>query len=102
MNIVNVICPICGSPMRYDERNYWVCGKCLGEFWPREIERGAYEKAVVKTKDSMYYFGLAEQATAIASKPISLAGEPVRKGSSKSGKRRKKKPKRDRFIVYET
>jgi hypothetical protein len=35
-------------------------------------------------------------------KPVNLGGAPVRKGSSKSGKRRKKPVKKDARVVYET
>lgn len=89
--------------MRHDKRDYYVCGKCLGEFWPGEIqkERGEYQKQTVKIKDSMFYFGLAEQAMAINSKPVLPPGVPCFKGGGKSGKKRKKKV-RNRNIMLET
>jgi hypothetical protein len=98
-------CPLCKVEMRYDEkRNYHVCGCCLGEFWPKELEkeRGEYKKQTVKTKDSMFFFGLAEQTTAINSKPVNPPGVPNFKGGgSKNGKKRKKKI-RNRNIMLET
>jgi len=88
-------CPYCKEEMRENKRGYFVCGKCLGEFWPREKpERGEYQKRQIKhDPDSLFFFGLAESTHAINYKPVNPPGEPTFKGGSKSGRKRKKKPK---------
>jgi hypothetical protein len=93
-----MICPYCKEEMRKDERGYHVCGKCLGEFWPGEQqqERGEYQKRQIKydvSSPEALIFGLAESTYGINYKPPLPPGEPTFKGGSKSGKRRKKKPK---------
>ena len=94
-----MICPVCpGNEEMVEKDNYHVCPKCLTEVWPGEKpERGEYKKRDVLTpstalwhKEDMNY------------KPVNLGGAPVRKGSSKSGKRRKKPVKKDARVVYET
>lgn len=100
-----MICPYCRTEMRHDDRGYDVCGQCLGEFWPGEQqqERGEYQKRQINYNiDSLFYFGLAESTHGINYKPVDMGGEPCHKGGSKSGKRRKKPPKKDIRVVYET
>lgn len=89
--------------MRYDDRNYWVCPKCLGEFWPQEKERGEYQKRKVTTNiNSLFYHGLAESTYWINHKPELPPGEPCFKGGSKCGKKRKKPQKKNVGFMYET
>lgn len=86
-------CPHCNDDMFYrDDQNYYVCPKCLGEWWPIEKERGEYQTTA--KKDSMFYFGLAEQTNDINSKPVLPPGVPSFKGGSKNGKCRKKSKKK--------
>jgi hypothetical protein len=98
-------CPYCKEPMRYDKRDYWVCGKCLTEVWPGEVqkERGEYQKRQVTFNiDSFFYFGLAESTHGINYKPVNPPGVPHFTGGSKNGKKRKKKPNKGMEVVYET
>lgn len=76
------------------KQDYHVCPKCFTEVWPGEItkERGEYDK-----NRKTILTSLAAQTTAINEKPILPPGDPVFKGGSKSGKKRKKKVKKERF-----
>jgi hypothetical protein len=98
-----MICPYCKEEMREDERGYYVCGKCLGEFWPKEKpERGPYKKSInVEVSISSPALMLWHEED-MNYKPPLPPGEPCFKGGSKSGKKRKKPAKRDIRIVYET
>jgi hypothetical protein len=98
-----MICPYCKEEMREDERGYYVCGKCLGEFWPKEKpERGPYKKSInVEVSISSPALMLWHEED-MNYKPPLPQGVPHFGGGSKSGKRRKKPVKRDIRVVYET
>jgi len=76
------------------KQDYYVCPKCLGEFWPGKLKKQKEQYADERQYDLNC---LAAQATSMNSKPINLGGKPVFKGGSKNGKCRKKKPKKDSF-----
>jgi hypothetical protein len=77
--------------------DHWQCGICNGQWWPPDKpERGEYEKHKIKydvRSPESLIFGLAESTHGINYKPVDLGGAPQRKGSSRSGRKRKKKPK---------
>ena len=96
-----MICPKCPGNIDMVEIDelHSQCPICNGQWWPPEKPEKIYKKAKVDIltpstalwhKEDMNY------------KPVNLGGAPVRKGSSKSGKRRKKPAKRDIRVVYET
>jgi Zn-finger nucleic acid-binding protein len=97
-----MICPNCQGKeeMREDKRGYHVCPKCLGEWWPPDKpERGEYKKSI--TNISSPGLMIWHDRDINYKEPLP-AGEPIFKGSSKSGKKRKKPLKRIVGIPYET
>jgi hypothetical protein len=98
-----LICPSCPGnvEMLYID-DHWQCGICNGQWWPPEKpERGPYKKiekdASIDSPELMLWH---EQA--IDYKEPLPAGAWKFGGGSKCGKRRKKPPKKDIRIVYET
>ena len=88
-----MICPNCPGNVDMVEIDelHSQCPICNGQWWPPEKPEKIYKKAKVDIltpstalwhKEDMNY------------KPPLPHGEPVFKGSSKSGKKRKKKPKK--------
>jgi hypothetical protein len=82
----------------FEHKDHSTCPACFTEVWPGEIQK---EREEYNTKRKRELYSLAAQATALNSKTPLPPGEPTYKGGSKSGKRRKKKPKRDRFEAFQ-
>ena len=100
-----MICPKCPGNVDMVEIDEFhsQCPICNGQWWPPEKpERGEYQKHTVNTKNSMFYFGLAESTHGINYKPVNPPGVPHFTGGSKNGKKRKKKPNKGMEVVYET
>jgi hypothetical protein len=98
-----LICPSCPGnvEMLYIDE-HWQCGICNGQWWPPEKpERGPYEKiktlAPISSPECLIW-----GTQNIDYKQPLPPGEPTFGGGSKSGKKRKKPPKKDIRIVYET
>jgi hypothetical protein len=98
-----LICPNCPGnvEMLYiKEDNMYKCGICNGQWWPEDKpERGPYKKSL--TDISSPNLMLWHDRDINYKEPLP-AGEPIFKGSSKSGKKRKKPLKRIVGIPYET
>ena len=73
------------------------CPICNGQWWPLEKPEKIYKKVTVA--DNIFF---NPKRTDIDYKPPLPAGVPVYKGGGRSGRKRKKKAKRDIGIVYET
>ena len=100
-----IVCPFCKMEMKYhSENNFYKCPnkKCKTEVWPGDIdeERGEYKKKEEKTISSPDLMLWHKEA--IDYKEPLPAGAWQFGGGSKSGKRRKKKLKRDAMVSYET
>lgn len=76
----------------FEHTDHNTCPICFTEVWPGEIQK---ERGEYLTRRKRELFSLAAQATALNSKPVLPAGVPCFKGGNKSGKSRKKKPKKD-------
>ena len=90
-----MICPNCpGNVDMVEIDEHWQCPICNGQWWPPEKPEKIYKKALVKNAaiDSPELMLWHEED--MNYKPPLPPGEPVFKGSSKSGKKRKKKPKK--------
>ena len=90
-----MICPKCpGNVEMVEIDEHYQCPICNGQWWPPEKPEKIYKKALVKNAaiDSPELMLWHEED--MNYKPPLPPGEPVRKGSSKSGKKRKKKPKK--------
>lgn len=93
-----MICPNCaGNEKMVEKDGYHVCPKCLGEWWPPEKPEKIYKKVTVA--DNIFF---NPKRADMNYKPPLPAGVPVFKGSSKSGRKRKKPVKRIVGMPYET
>lgn len=91
-------CPICGYDMRFDkQKEFYMCPRCATEVWPGELQVEQHDD----TRE-LYRWSLAAQTSAINSKPVLPPGVPRFKGgSNKSGRKRKKKPKKyNKYINF--
>jgi len=91
-------CPQCPGDVEMlyiKEDNMYHCPICNGQWWPPDKpERGEYKKAICDiSSPEALIFGLAESTYGINYKAPLPPGEPSYKGGSRSGKRRKKRPK---------
>jgi ribosomal protein S27AE len=96
-----LICPNCpGNVEMIYTDEHWQCGICNGQWWPPDKpERGPYKKTF--TDISSPGLMLWHDRDINYKEPLP-AGEPIFKGGSKSGKKRKKPLKRIVGIPYET
>ena len=94
-----MICPNCpGNVEMIEIDEHWQCGICNGQWWPGEKpERGPYKKKNITSPELMLW-----HEEDIDYKPPLPAGVPVYKGGGKSGRKRRKKVKRDIRTMYET
>jgi hypothetical protein len=96
-----MICPNCpGNVDMVEIDEHWQCLICNGQWWPPEKPEKIYKKALVKPIDSPELMLWHEED--IDYKPPLPAGVPVYKGGGKSGRKRRKKIKRDIRVMYET
>ena len=93
-----MICPNCpGNVEMVEIDEHWQCGICNGQWWPPEKPEKIYKKVTVA--DNIFF---NPNRTDIDYKPPLPAGVPVYKGGGKSGRKRRKKIKRDIRVMYET
>lgn len=88
-------CPVCGETM-FKKNGYWKCPRCGGEWWPDEygqaaMAEAARDTAAAKEQRRQMLWSLSKTHTVV----LPLLGGIVHKGSSKSGRKRKKPPKKE-------
>ena len=81
-------CPECGvGLLEWNPYEFFKCSVCGGEYWPKEKK---VPRTTARSTDKAY---------------VSLSLQPGTKiigGGSKTGKRKKKKPKRSDMAFYQT
>lgn len=83
----SVPCPACGKPMKYFPEGCYQCTGCQGEYWPGEPGLNIWRDPNTEPPENQ------EELKA----RCYYRGDVEFKGGSKSGKKRKKKPKKQDF-----
>jgi len=88
------LCLRCGEALVYESKGFWKCPRCGGEWWDDEnkladLSREDKEKALAANLRMQVLWSIGKRFT-----PVLPAGRPdLSKGSSRSAKRKRKKPK---------